>query len=184
MKSGSPTVTGREKTVWNRPRIEKPKAKTERREGDETWNPLRNIILVRRTEGLKAEQEQSEDSETPELTQKKSKRNVSTKIEVGEEDGSPLVKTERVKLNDGTKTENGQVKNKSLLCHSGNQQCLSKQKIRMLPFQHLHHLHKVFGTEGTKNRRNKEAEKGNREPSKGASSTPLTFGLQPRAAQE
>ncbi|KAK6324558.1 hypothetical protein J4Q44_G00039000 [Coregonus suidteri] len=89
-------------------RIEKLKAKTERSQGDETWNPPRNRTRIheRRTEGLKAEQEQSEDSETLEPRRKKRKRNVSTKIEVGDED----IKTERVKLNDGTKTENGQVK--------------------------------------------------------------------------
>ncbi|CAB1326958.1 unnamed protein product, partial [Coregonus sp. 'balchen'] len=89
-------------------RIEKLKAKTERSQGDETLNPPRNRTRIheRRTEGLKAEQEQSEDSETLEPRRKKRKRNVSTKIEVGDED----IKTERVKLNDGTKTENGQVK--------------------------------------------------------------------------
>ncbi|XP_064859376.1 uncharacterized protein LOC115118946 [Oncorhynchus nerka] len=86
-------------------RTETPKAKTERRQEDETWSQHRKRIRVRRTEGLKAEQEQSEDSETPEPPRKKRKRNVSTKIE-----DSPLVRTERVKLNDRTKTENGQVK--------------------------------------------------------------------------
>ncbi|KAM9399167.1 uncharacterized protein ACWYII_031487 isoform 2-T2 [Salvelinus alpinus] len=86
-------------------RIEKPKAKTERRQEDETWSHHRKRIRVRRTEGLKVEQEQSEDSETPEPPWKKRKRNVSTKIE-----DSPLVRTERVKLNDRTKTENEQVK--------------------------------------------------------------------------
>lgn len=87
------------------PRIEKPNAKTQRRQEDETWSHHRKRICVRRTEGLKVEQEQSEDSETPEPPQKKRKHNVSTKIE-----DSPLVRTERVKINDGTKTENGQVK--------------------------------------------------------------------------
>ncbi|XP_031670434.1 uncharacterized protein LOC109880711 [Oncorhynchus kisutch] len=86
-------------------RTETPKAKTERRQEDETWSQHRKRIRVRRTEGLKAEQEQSEDSETPEPPRKKRKRNASTKIE-----DSPLVRTERVKLNDRTKTENGQVK--------------------------------------------------------------------------
>ncbi|XP_055765147.1 uncharacterized protein LOC129841063 [Salvelinus fontinalis] len=86
-------------------RIEKPKAKTGRRQEDETWSHHRKRIRVRRTEGLKVEQEQSEDSETPEPPRKKRKRNVSTKIE-----DSPLVRTEKVKLNDRTKTENEQVK--------------------------------------------------------------------------